>query len=123
VAPEYQAALTQNPRVPYLEYIAKNVGIRRAAAPFVLVTNADIVLGRAVVDLIAGLDLKRGTLYRAPRYDIKLNVDPAGLHWPALEAPANQVRRPVLAPPFYGSAAGDFLLSERDTFHRLRGLT
>src|SRR5262245_48150030 len=32
VASQYQAALTQNPQVPYLEYIAKNVGIRRAAA-------------------------------------------------------------------------------------------
>ena len=67
--------MTQNPRVPYLEYVAKNVGIRRATAPFVLVTNADILLGREVVDAIADRRLQPGTMYRAPRYDIKLGVD------------------------------------------------
>ena len=97
------------------------MGIRRAAAPFVLVTNADILLGREVVDAIAARRLTAGTMYRAARYDIKLNVDQAGLRWDALEDSANQVRRPVLAAPLFGSAAGDFLLADRDTFHRLRG--
>ena len=86
--------MTQNPRVPYLEYVAKNVGIRRAGAPFLLVTNADILLGREVVDAIADRRLQPGTMYRAPRCDIKLGVDQAALHWPALEDPANQVRQP-----------------------------
>jgi hypothetical protein len=121
VAPQYQVAMTQNPRVPYLEYVAKNVGIRRATAPFVLVTNADILLGREVVDAIAARRPRPGTMYRAPRYDIKLGVDQAGLRWAALEDPANQVRRPVLESPLFGSAAGDFLLADRETFHRLRG--
>jgi hypothetical protein len=121
VAPEYQAALTQNPRVPYLEYMAKNVGLRRASAPFVLVTNADILLGREVVDALASRRLQPATMYRAARYDIKLGVDQGGIRWPALEDAANQVRRPDLKPPLLASAAGDFLLSDRDTFHRLRG--
>jgi hypothetical protein len=121
VAPEYQAALTQNPRVPYLEYVAKNVGIRRAAAPFVLVTNADILLGREVVATIAEQRIQPGTMHRAPRYDVKLGFDPGGLHWRALEAPANHTARPVLTPPLFTSAAGDFLLSDSRTFHRLRG--
>ena len=121
VAPEYQAALTQNPRVPFLEYMAKNVGLRRASAPFVLVTNADILLGREVVDALASRRLQPATMYRAARYDIKLGVDQGGIRWPALEDPANQVRRPDLKPPLLASAAGDFLLSDRDTFHRLRG--
>jgi hypothetical protein len=121
VAPEYQRAMTQNPRAGYLEYVAKNVGIRRASAPFVLVTNVDILLGREVVEVIAGRQLQPGTVYRAPRYDIKLGVDQAGLRWAALEDPANQVRRPVLKPPLFSSAAGDFVLADRDTLHRLRG--
>lgn len=121
VASQYQTAMTQNPRVPYLEYVAKNVGIRRASAPFVLVTNADILLGREVVDALATRRLEPATMYRAPRYDIKLGVDQSGLRWPALEDPANQVRRPDLKPPLLASAAGDFVLSDRDTFHRLRG--
>ena len=121
VAREYQAAMTQNPRVPYLEYAAKNVGIRRVTAPFVLVTNADILLGREVVDALASRRLQPATMYRAARYDIKLGVDQSGIRWEALEDLANQVRRPDLKPPLLASAAGDFLLSDRATFHRLRG--
>jgi hypothetical protein len=121
VASQYQVAMTQNPRVPYLEYVAKNVGIRRATAPFVLVTNADILLGREIVRAIADRQLQPGTMYRAPRCDIKLGVDQIGLRWSALEDRSNQVRQPDLKPPLFSSAAGDFLLSDRDTFHRLRG--
>ena len=53
VAREYQAAMAQNPRIGYLEYVARNVGIRRATAPFVLVTNVDILLGREIIERIA----------------------------------------------------------------------
>lgn len=121
VAPEYQVALTQNPRAGYLEYIAKNVGIRRAAAPFVLVTNVDVLLGREVLDVIAGGRLAPSTIHRAARVDIKLGIDPAALSWEALEDPASHDRRPTLQPPLYSGAAGDFLLADRETFHRLRG--
>ena len=119
VAPEYQAALTQNPRPFYLEYLAKNVGIRRAAAPFVLVSNVDILLGRTVVNTLAQEGL--GTIYRAPRYDIKLGLDQAGVSWDVLEDPANQAVRSVLRPPLFSHGSADFLLADRETFHRLRG--
>jgi hypothetical protein len=121
VAPEYQVALTQNPRAGFLEYIAKNVGIRRAEGNYVLVSNVDVLLGRDVVLAVSLRDLHPGTIYRAPRYDIKLGIDQAGLSWDALEMPANQVRRPVLRPPLFSGAAGDFLLADRGTFHQLRG--
>jgi hypothetical protein len=121
VAPEYQAALTQNPKAGYFEYLAKNVGIRRAAAPFVLVTNVDVLLGREVVDILAHGRLATGTIQRAARVDIKLGIDPAALTWDVLEDPANQDRRPILRPPLFSGGAGDFLLADRETFHRLRG--
>lgn len=120
-APEYQRAFAQNPRIEYLEYVAKNIGLRRATAPFVLVTNTDVLLGREVVDRLASGQLERGTVYRAPRYDIKLGVDQTHLTWDALENPANQVRRPTLRPPLFTGGSGDFVLADRDTFHRLRG--
>lgn len=120
VAPEYQAALTQNPRAGYLEYIAKNVGIRRASAPLVLVTNVDILLGRGVVGALAA-GVGDGTIYRAARVDIKLGIDATALTWDMLEAPANHERRPTLQPPLYSGGAGDFLLANRETFHALRG--
>jgi hypothetical protein len=121
VAPEYQRALTQNPHAGYMEYLAKNVGIRRAAAPLVLVSNIDILLGRRVVEALAGGRFDAATVYRAPRYDIKLGVDQSGLGWDALEDPANVVHESVLRPPLYSHGSGDFLLADRDTFHRLRG--
>lgn len=121
VAPEYQTALTQNPRAGYMEYLAKNVGIRRAAAPFVLVSNIDILLGRRVVDTLATGRLATGRIYRSPRYDIKLGVDQSGLSWDVLEDPANQFQRSLLRPPLFSHGSGDFLLADRETFHRLRG--
>jgi hypothetical protein len=121
VAPEYQAALTQNPKAGYFEYIAKNVGIRRAAAPMVLVTNVDVLLGREVVAAIAADRLAPGRVHRAARVDIKLGIDQTALTWESLEDPANHDRRPTLEPPLFSGAAGDFLLADRATFHLLRG--
>jgi hypothetical protein len=121
VAREYQSALTQNPKAGYFEYIAKNVGIRRAAAPFVLVTNVDVLLGREVVAAIAAGGLASRTIHRAARVDIKLGIDQTGLSWETLEDPANHDRRPILKPPLFSGAAGDFLLADRETFHTLRG--
>jgi hypothetical protein len=121
VAPEYHAALTQNPQLEYLEYVAKNIGIRRARAPWVLVTNTDILLGRAVVETIAAARLEPGTIYRAARYDIKLGADQTGVAWDALEDPVNHVRRPTLVPPIYSGGSGDFVLTDRETLHTLRG--
>ena len=121
VPAEYHRALTQNPRIPYLEYPAKNVGLRRATGSFVLVSNTDILLGHHVVDVIASRRLRPGVVYRAPRYDIKLGADQLRIGWDALQNPANHIRRPTLSPPLYAGGSGDFALADRETFHVLRG--
>jgi hypothetical protein len=121
VAREYHAALTQNPHIPYLEYVAKNVGIRRASGTLVLATNTDVLLGRAVVETLAANRLRTGTVYRAARYDIKLGADQSRLQWDALEEPANQVRSRPIKPPLFTGGSGDFALADRGTFHALRG--
>ncbi len=48
----YHDALTQNPRLGFLDYVAKNVGIRRATGSFVLATNPDVLVGLHVFDVI-----------------------------------------------------------------------
>ena len=121
VAPEYHVAFTQNPRLGYLEYVAKNVGIRRATAPWILVTNTDVLLGRHVVGTIAGGRLARGTVHRAARFDIMMSADQSHLTWDALERPTNHVRTPVLEPPLFSGGSGDFVLTDRDTLLRLGG--
>jgi hypothetical protein len=118
----YQEALSLNPRLTYLEFIAKNVGIRRARGQFVLTTNCDVFLGRRVLDVVGGGGLKARVVYRAPRYDITPAVEPSTFDWGVLEDPGILAGpRRVLKPPFMGGATGDFVLLDRESFHELRG--
>jgi hypothetical protein len=120
-APEYHAAFSQNRQIPYFEYIGKNIGIRRAAAPFILVTNTDVLLGREVVETIASARMQPGTIYRSARYDIKLGIDSSALRWDTLEDPANLVDRSELRRPLLSHGSGDFMLADADSFRRLQG--
>jgi hypothetical protein len=56
--------------------IGKNVGIRRARAPFVLATNIDLLFSDSLFREFKG-GLKPNKLYRADRYDVDASV-PAG---------------------------------------------
>ena len=77
VDPRYQEACSLNPKLSYLEYVAKNVGIRRATGRALLATNTDIYLGRGVVDAIASGVIDPRTVYRATRMDVKLGKEAA----------------------------------------------
>jgi hypothetical protein len=117
----YHEALALNPRVEYLEFLAKNVGVRRANGRFVLASNCDVYLGRHVLDALAREGLEPRVLYRAPRHDINM---PDGVvpDWSVLEDPANLAGPAhALKPPYMGSATGDFVLLDRDSFHAVRG--
>ncbi len=122
VAPEYHAALTQNPRISLSRVRGEE---RRHPAR-----------GRPVR---AGVEYRhpartprRRRDCRAParvpasstgrrRYDIKLGADQSRIGWDALEDIANHIRRPTLSPPLYAGGSGDFALADRETFHALRG--
>jgi hypothetical protein len=118
----YQDALSLNPRLEYLEFIAKNVGVRRARGRFVLTTNCDVFFGRTILDVLRRGALEPRRLYRAPRHDIDLPVGVPTIDWEILEDPrilAGPAHR--LKPPFMASATGDFVLIDRETFHLIRG--
>ena len=117
----YQDALSLNPRLEYLEYVAKNVGIRRARARFVLATNTDILFSTSLADVMASGGLRDGRVYRANRIDLKLGIDESEIHHALLDNPENHVPRPPIAPPLYAGAGGDFIMLDRETFCRLRG--
>jgi hypothetical protein len=118
----YQDALSHNPRLVYLEFIAKNVGVRRAAGHFVLTSNCDVFFGRRVLDALQGADLKSGVVYRAARHDLRATMGEGALGWNELEDPRNLEGEPrTLKPPFMGGGTGDFLLLDRRTFHEIRG--
>lgn len=65
------AAIANPSRMPLLEFWAKNVGVRRAKAPFVLSTNPDILLSPAFFDFVACGALDPQAFYRADRYDFE----------------------------------------------------
>ncbi|MCG9910618.1 MAG: hypothetical protein MH137_04885 [Flavobacteriales bacterium] len=63
-------------KLPVLEFIAKNVGIRRASASFVLSTNADIVFDDRLFYWLKKHELESGAYYRSDRFDFeKLSED------------------------------------------------
>ncbi|MFM1876600.1 MAG: hypothetical protein RL266_2337 [Bacteroidota bacterium] len=55
--------------VPLFEFIAKNVGIRRAQGKYILCINADVLIHPDIIRFIAHQKLDEGTYYRADRWD------------------------------------------------------
>jgi hypothetical protein len=122
VDPAYQDALTMNPRIRYLEFIAKNVGIRRSSGAFVLTTNADVYLSRHVLSALQSRALSTRTVYRARRIDLKLGIDESTMDWDVLEDGRNyDGGTKALKPPLYSGGTGDFVLLDAATFAELRG--
>jgi hypothetical protein len=117
----YHDAFTQNPRLQFHEFIAKNVGIRRAVGSYILSTNTDIYLSDEIVSLCAQRVLRPMTLYRATRVDLKPGIDTGHLDASALADPANHLIVNTLSPPDFTNGAGDFLLLDRFSWHQLRG--
>ena len=58
-------------RLPLLQMIAKNVGIRRAKGEFILATNIDILFSDQLMQFLALQRLDPEKQYRVDRYDIR----------------------------------------------------
>ena len=122
VDPRYHDALTMNPRIAYLEFLAKNVGVRRARGRLVLTTNADVCLGRHILHRLADRALETRVVYRARRVDLKLGLDQSRMDWAVLEDERNyDTGLKALRPPLYSGGTGDFVLLDRETFAELKG--
>jgi hypothetical protein len=61
-------------KIPVMEYIAKNIGARRAHGEYVLCLNPDIILSDAMIKFLKNDRLDENTFYRANRHDIALNM-------------------------------------------------
>jgi hypothetical protein len=70
VPSEIHHRLPNSDRMPMFEYIAKNVGIRRAKGEYVLATNPDLLFSEALVKFLASRQLSRDCFYRVDRYDV-----------------------------------------------------
>lgn len=93
----------------FLEYPAKNVGVRRASGEYICCTNSDIIF---CPDLIENLEkpLKPNCLYRTNRIDIRLDYLYVNFPIP----PEHKLEEN------YGplNAAGDFLLMHKDLWQQ-----
>jgi hypothetical protein len=117
----YHDAYSLNPKLQFQEFIAKNIGIRRCRGAYILTTNTDIYLSRGVLDRLERRALEPRVLYRAPRIDLKNDIDCESMDWSILEDDRNCDTVNEIRPPCYTNASGDFLLLDRDSYHQLRG--
>ena len=117
------------PGIPFLQYHARNVGIRRACGRRIVAVNADILLTPSIVK--AMLDLEPGALLRAPRYDVDLAVlDERGLDAVIrfCESPDNRIAEHHVVRrfgdrsfPWFENAAGDFACMHAEDWERIGG--
>ena len=118
VSPAVHRRHVTNPYMPFDEMAAKNVGIRRAAGDWTLVTNADILFGRPLVDAIRAGDLRADMLYRAHRIDIDPGVADEEIEGAVRPLRSGEGTRP---PCYYLGAGGDFCLAATSLWRRLGG--
>jgi hypothetical protein len=118
----YHDAVMLNPRLAYQEFLAKNVGVRRARGEYLIVTNCDVIFGRHILGRLERGELQPRVVFRAARWDLVPSIDVDHLDWRCLEDPAN-LSRPgkKLRPPYFRGATGDFIALDRASFHELRG--
>lgn len=75
---EMHLSIPNSERMPMFEYIAKNVGIRRAAGKYVLATNPDILFSDELIRCFVSGELSQESFYRVDRYDVGEKV-PIGM--------------------------------------------
>lgn len=63
-------------KMPMFEYIAKNVGIRRARGEYILATNADIIFSSSLIEFLSKRKLSKDCFYRIDRYDVNIQNAP-----------------------------------------------
>ena len=74
VSPEVHHNFPHAEALPLFQMIAKNVGIRRAGADYVLATNIDILIGDELFAFMRD-SLQPHALYRVDRYDVRADLD------------------------------------------------
>jgi hypothetical protein len=70
VPPEIHRRCQHSSKLPLFQMLAKNVGIRRARADWVLCTNVDVLLSPALVSFLALGQLLDNSVYRVDRWDV-----------------------------------------------------
>jgi hypothetical protein len=64
--------------IPIFEYVAKNVGLRRARGQYLVATNPDLFYSAELVRFLAGSALAKGQFYRVDRSDLSAAIPEGG---------------------------------------------
>ena len=70
VPPVLHDALKGPEKIPLHQFIAKNVGIRRARGDFILSTNIDVLFSNSLMETLSPERLQEDKFYRCDRYDV-----------------------------------------------------
>lgn len=81
VSSEIHRQLCPDNSRPILDYTARNVCIRRASAPFILVINQDIFLSSSILEFLSRRALSDQYFYRADRCDFEFDYDQDFKDW------------------------------------------
>lgn len=144
VSNDYHAQLRHADALPLYQMIAKNIGIRRSTAPFVLATNIDILFSDALFDRLSGCNLQTNCFYRSNRLDLPPDIvenrsasemirdAPTKVHRingrlgscspPQYnEAPFSLPSDPTSLPALHLNACGDFQMMHRSVWEAIGG--
>ena len=115
VSPEIHQALSENVRVPLLEFHAKNVGIRRAQSEWIVATNADAAFGPDTVRKILHTNLSEDIVWSAERIDIAWRE---GRETQIRMADCLRYRRII---PYHPLGTGEFAFASKRLWERAGG--
>jgi hypothetical protein len=71
---EFHLQVSNGGKNPFPEYIAKNIGIRRAHGTYVASVNPDIIFSDALIEFLAKHPLDPKHFYRANRHDLGIRA-------------------------------------------------
>lgn len=115
VPAEVHQAICENEKIALLEYHAKNVGIRRARAPWIVSTNADAAFGLDSVRAILHSELSPEVVWTTERVDIPWREGrQTGIH-------LSDVIRYRRLSPYNRFGTGEFCFASRKLWHEIRG--
>jgi len=102
----------------FLEFFAKNIGIRKATGDILICSNADVFYDDNVVEFISKGLFKDNCIYRAERRDIRFHKLKSLTSKSLENAVFNE--NPVGKSP-YIDGSGDFTMATKKTFENLTG--
>lgn len=115
VPAEVHQRICENENIKLLEYHAKNVGIRRAQAEWIMSTNADAAVGLDSVNTLIGARLDPEIVWTAERFDIPWRE---GRQTRIGLSDSLRYRRVI---PYQALGTGEFCLASRKLWRQARG--